>query len=104
MLRFFFQVVVLDAGALSVLSGAGTVILGLSWLIGDSLSDVLASIIFLFIKHPYDVGDRVTTEDGKSFTVKEIQLLSTIFLDDNNCFVQAPHSQLSTQASRMLFL
>ena len=32
---------------------------GLSWLIGSSLAEVLTSIIFLFVKHPYDVGDRV---------------------------------------------
>ncbi len=67
---------------------------GLSWLIGGSLSEVLTSIIFLFIKHPYDVGDRVTV--GKdTFTVKEIRLLSTVFLDGNACLVQAPNTVLN---------
>lgn len=88
--------VVLDAQFANVLTGAGTVILGLSWLIGGSLQEVLSSILFLFIKHPYDVGDRVViTKD--SYTVKEIRLLSTIFLDSNNCLVQAPHLILTTQ-------
>ena len=81
---------------MTLITGAGTVILGLSWLIGGALQEVLTSIIFLFIKHPFDVGDRVTV-DQVGYTVKEIQLLSTIFLDGNNCMVQAPNAVLSTK-------
>jgi len=55
---------------------------------------VLTSIIFLFIKHPYDVGDRVDVEE-ESYTVKEIRLLSTIFLDNHNTLVQAPNNVLN---------
>lgn len=86
--------VALEAQLISLITGAGTLILGLSWLIGNSLSEVLTSIIFLFIKHPYDVGDRVTVDDD-TYTVKEIRLLSTIFLDKNTCLVQAPNMQLN---------
>ncbi len=68
---------------------------GLSWLIGGSLQEVLTSIIFLFIKHPFDVGDRVMIAT-QTYTVKEIRLLSTVFLDSNNGVVQAPNSQLNT--------
>ena len=70
--------------------------LGLSWLIGGSLAEVLTSIIFLFIKHPYDVGDRISVGD-KTYTVKEMRLLSTIFLDSNGCQVQAPNTWMNTQ-------
>ncbi|KAI0785645.1 Mechanosensitive ion channel-domain-containing protein [Abortiporus biennis] len=86
--------VALEAQLVTLITGAGTLILGLSWLIGGSLSEVLDSIIFLFIKHPYDVGDRVTVDD-QTYTVKEIRLLSTIFLDGNSCSVQAPHTVLN---------
>ncbi len=68
---------------------------GLSWLIGGSLQEVLTSIIFLFIKHPFDVGDRVMIAT-QTYTVKEIRLLSTVFLDANNGVVQAPNNQLNT--------
>ncbi|KAF8577750.1 hypothetical protein K439DRAFT_1417934 [Ramaria rubella] len=88
--------VVLDSELTTLLAGAGTLILGLSWLIGGSLAEVLTSIIFLFIKHPFDVGDRVTIET-EAYTVKEIRLLSTMFLDKNNTLVQAPNSILSTK-------
>jgi len=56
----------------------------------------LTSNIFLFIKHPYDVGDRVKVED-ETYTVKEIRLLSTIFLNGDNALVQAPNTVLNGQ-------
>ncbi|KAL0955922.1 hypothetical protein HGRIS_002114 [Hohenbuehelia grisea] len=88
--------VVLETQLTSVVTGAGTAILGLSWLIGGSLQEVLTSIIFLFIKHPFDVGDRINLEKGGMYTVKEIRLLSTVFLDSNGTSVQAPNSVLNT--------
>ena len=71
---------------------------GLSWLIGGSLQEVLTSIIFLFIKHPFDVGDRVVM-NSLTYTVKEIRLLSTVFLDSNSTLVQAPNNVLNTLVS-----
>ncbi|KAJ3556902.1 hypothetical protein NM688_g1764 [Phlebia brevispora] len=85
--------VALEAQLVTLITGAGTLILGLSWLIGTSLSNVLTSIIFLFVKHPYDVGDRVQI-DNEEYMVKEIRLLSTIFLDSRSCYVQAPNTEL----------
>ncbi|KAI0633263.1 Mechanosensitive ion channel-domain-containing protein [Trametes polyzona] len=88
--------VALEASLATLITSAGTLVLGLSWLIGGSLAEVLTSIIFLFIKHPYDVGDRVTIGE-KTYTVKEMRLLSTIFLDSNSCQVQAPNTWMNTQ-------
>ncbi|KAF8798709.1 hypothetical protein BYT27DRAFT_7228290 [Phlegmacium glaucopus] len=90
--------VALEAQLLALVTGAGTLILGLSWLIGGSLQEVLTSIIFLFIKHPFDVGDRVIL-NKETYTVKEIRLLSTIFLDSTSGIVQAPNNQLNTLMS-----
>lgn len=59
---------------------------------------MLTSIIFLFVKHPFDVGDRVVVQ-GHVYTVKEIRLLSTIFLDSNGTLVQAPNLVLNGQVS-----
>ncbi|KAH9948995.1 Mechanosensitive ion channel-domain-containing protein [Amylocystis lapponica] len=87
--------VALEAQLATLITSAGTLVLGLSWLIGSSLAEVLTSIIFLFVKHPYDVGDRVAF-NLKEYTVKEIRLLSTVFLDASSCLVQAPNSLLNT--------
>lgn len=93
-ISFLIIAVALEAQFVTLITGAGTIILGLSWLIGDSMSEVLTSIIFLFIKHPYDVGDRVVVNDV-TYTVKEIRVLSTIFLDANAALVQAPNTVLN---------
>ncbi|KAG8786733.1 hypothetical protein FRC15_010801 [Serendipita sp. 397] len=86
--------VTLDAAVSTLLSGAAAFILALSWLIGASMQEILASIIFLFVKVLYDVGDRVDI-DGNTYTVKEIRLLSTIFVDTRGCQVQAPNNGLN---------
>ncbi|TDL26257.1 hypothetical protein BD410DRAFT_784344 [Rickenella mellea] len=88
--------VALEAQVATLLTGAGTLVLGLSWLIGGSLQEVLTSIIFLFVKHPYDVGDRVDIGTD-SYTVQEIRLLSTVFLNKRGCLVQAPNTVLNAQ-------
>ncbi|CAE7191361.1 unnamed protein product [Rhizoctonia solani] len=89
--------VTLEAKLTTLLTGAGSLVLGLSWLIGASASEVLTSVIFLFIKHPYDVGDRIDIDKG-SYIVKEMRLLSTVFIDvTRGCLVQVPNASLSTQ-------
>jgi len=105
--------VVLDTAISALLSGAAAFVLALSWLIGASAQEVLSSVIFLFIKHMYDVGDRVEI-DGQLYTVKEMRLcvtiplicehdadgvyrLSTIFIDIRGCTIQAPHAVLNTK-------
>lgn len=67
---------------------------------GSSFVETLTSIIFLFVKHPYDVGDRISV-DKIEYTVKEIRLLSTVMLDGGGCSVQAPHSVLNTKVSEL---
>ncbi|KAF8210292.1 hypothetical protein K438DRAFT_1903862 [Mycena galopus ATCC 62051] len=81
--------VALEAQLATLLTSASTLVLGLSWLIGGTLTEILTSIVFLFVKHPFDVGDRIVV-DSTSYTVKEIRLLSTIFIDGNGVSVQAP--------------
>ena len=74
---------------------------GLSWLIGASMQEILSSIIFLFVKHPYDVGDKVQISK-EFYTVQEINLLSTIFIDSNSAYVQAPNGILNTLVKNYL--
>lgn len=86
--------VALEAQFSTLIASAGTLVLGLSWLIGSSLGEVLTSIIFLFIKHPFDVGDRIDL-NKVPYTVKEIYLLSTVLLDSNSVYIHAPNTMLN---------
>jgi len=107
---FFVIVIVLlvflsliSTSAAGVLTSAGSTILGLSWLFSTTATEFLQSIIFVFVKHPFDVGDRVTiygnsgdTGLGDDYFVKEITLLYTEFKKMQGHVVQAPNSYLNT--------
>ncbi|SPO26948.1 uncharacterized protein UTRI_10417_B [Ustilago trichophora] len=80
----------------TLVTSFGTLILGLSWLIGSTAQETLGAIIFLFIKHPYDVGDRVDVGDD-AYIVKEMRLLTTVFKTTNGKNVMISHNQLATK-------
>ena len=52
----------------TLVTSAGTFVLGLSWLIGTTMQEILLACIFLFVKHPYDVGDRVSSPERSLFS------------------------------------
>ncbi|KAJ5153581.1 Mechanosensitive ion channel MscS [Penicillium coprophilum] len=106
---FFVFVIVLivflsliSTSAAGVLTSAGSAILALSWLFSATAQEFLQSVIFVFVKHPFDVGDRVTIYGnsgdsglGDDYFVKEITLLYTEFKKMQGHVVQAPNSYLN---------
>ncbi|KKY26464.1 putative mechanosensitive ion channel family [Phaeomoniella chlamydospora] len=93
----------ISTSAAGVLTSAGSTILALSWLLSATAQEFLQSCIFVFIKHPFDVGDRVSiygstgsTLTGDDYFVKEISLLFTEFKKMEGHVVQAPNSYLNT--------
>lgn len=93
----------LSSSAAGALTSAGSTILALSWLLSATSQEFLQSLIFVFVKHPFDVGDRVTiygntgaTLKGDDYFVKEISLLYTEFKKMEGHVVQAPNSYLNT--------
>ncbi|WEW58653.1 hypothetical protein PRK78_004121 [Emydomyces testavorans] len=93
----------ISTSAASVLASAGSTLLALSWLFSATAQEFLQSIIFVFVKHPFDVGDRVSIYGntganlrGDDYFVKEISLLYTEFKKMEGHVVQAPNSYLNT--------
>ena len=93
----------ISTSAAGVLTSAGSTVLALSWLFSATAQEFLQSCIFVFVKHPFDVGDRVTiygntgaTLTGDDYFVKEIALLYTEFKKMEGHLVQAPNSYLNT--------
>ncbi|KKZ61602.1 hypothetical protein EMCG_03848 [[Emmonsia] crescens] len=93
----------ISASTAGVLTSAGSTLLALSWLFSATAQEFLQSIVFVFIKHPFDVGDRVSiygntgaTLTGDDYFVKEIALLYTEFKKMEGHVVQAPNSYLNT--------
>ena len=52
--------------------------LGIVFAIGGTIKNLVESIIFLFITHPYDVGDKVEVNNVNYF-VKKFGLMTTVF-------------------------
>lgn len=65
-------------GAATVIAAGATSLLSLSFVFSVTAQEVLGSCIFLFVKHPFDVGDRVEISSQELF-VEEISLLYTAF-------------------------
>ncbi|KAH7156104.1 Mechanosensitive ion channel-domain-containing protein [Dactylonectria macrodidyma] len=78
----------------TTLTAAGTTLLSLSFVFAVTCQEFLGSCIFLFVKHPYDVGDRVEIT-ATTMVVNKISLLYTVFHRGNNQVVQIPNIQLN---------
>jgi hypothetical protein len=68
----------LSPNLLGALATSATALLSLSFVFATTCQEVLGSCVFLFIKHPYDVGDYVII-DATELVVERISLLYTIF-------------------------
>ncbi|CAK9233781.1 unnamed protein product [Sphagnum troendelagicum] len=63
---------------------------------GNMARTTFESIVFLFVIHPFDVGDRVSVE-GVPLLVEEMNIFSTIFLNGANEKISYPNSLLATK-------
>ncbi|KAK4101808.1 hypothetical protein N658DRAFT_424453 [Parathielavia hyrcaniae] len=73
---------VFQSSLIATLTTAGTTLLSLSFVFAVTTQEFLGSCIFLFVKHPYDVGDRVDITAGpekQQLIVEKISLLYTVF-------------------------
>lgn len=72
-----------------------TIIVGFSFVFGNSAKNVFESMIFIFSTHPYDVGDLVCIDDTWMF-VTEFHMLATHFRTIFNEIVIIPNAVLAT--------
>ncbi|RDW90613.1 serine/threonine protein kinase [Aspergillus mulundensis] len=80
----------------TVIAAGATSLLSLSFVFATTAQEVLGSCIFLFVKHPFDIGDRVEI-DSKPYMVQRISLLYSVFRNVNdNRVTQIPNVVLNT--------
>ncbi|KAL4889360.1 Mechanosensitive ion channel-domain-containing protein [Aspergillus ambiguus] len=80
----------------TVIAAGATSLLSLSFVFSTTAQEVLGSCIFLFVKHPFDVGDRVEV-DQKPYIVERISLLFTVFRNvGDHRTTQVPNAVLNT--------
>jgi hypothetical protein len=91
-------VVCFQSSYVTTLAAAGTTLLSLSFVFAVTTQEFLGSCIFLFVKHPYDVGDRVDIQgpEKQQMIVDRISLLYTVFTRiDKMQVVQVPNIALN---------
>ncbi|KAK4562115.1 hypothetical protein RGQ29_004826 [Quercus rubra] len=67
-----------------------------AFIFGNTCKTVFEAIVFLFVMHPYDVGDRCEIE-GVQMVVEEMNILTTVFLRYDNSKLIYPNSVLATK-------
>nr|GLL28400.1 Mechanosensitive ion channel protein [Ipomoea trifida] len=65
-----------------------------AFIFGNTCKTIFEAIIFLFVVHPFDVGDRCEV-DGVELVVEEMNILSTVFLRVDNQKIVYPNSILA---------
>ncbi|KAK7746759.1 hypothetical protein SLS53_001947 [Cytospora paraplurivora] len=92
MIVIFIFLSFFNSSFVATLASAGTTLLSLSFAFSVTCQEFLGSCIFLFVKHPYDVGDRVDISD-EQLIVEKISLLYTVFTRINTMkVVQIPNT------------
>ncbi|XP_022960737.1 mechanosensitive ion channel protein 10-like [Cucurbita moschata] len=66
------------------------------FMFGNTAKTIFEAIIFVFVMHPFDVGDRCVV-DGVQMIVEEMNILTTIFLRYDNEKIFYPNSVLATK-------
>ncbi|KAL9314635.1 hypothetical protein ACSQ67_020087 [Phaseolus vulgaris] len=66
------------------------------FMFGNTAKTVFEAIIFVFIVHPFDVGDRCVIDDVQ-MVVEEMNILTTVFLRYDNEKIFYPNSVLATK-------
>ncbi|KAJ1698690.1 hypothetical protein LUZ63_007202 [Rhynchospora breviuscula] len=67
-----------------------------AFMFGNACKTVFEAIIFVFVMHPFDVGDRCVV-DGVQMVVEEMNILTTVFLRYDNEKIYYPNSVLATK-------
>ncbi|CZR63877.1 uncharacterized protein PAC_13774 [Phialocephala subalpina] len=100
LLSLFALISFLDTGFHSILSTASSTLISLSFIFSSTAAEFFGSCIFLFVKHPYDISDRVDIygPDGLNrLVVEEISLLYSSFRRITDLeVIQIPNNILNT--------
>ncbi|PPD90224.1 hypothetical protein GOBAR_DD12845 [Gossypium barbadense] len=67
-----------------------------AFMFGNTCKTIFEAIVFVFVMHPFDVGDRCVV-DGVQLLVEEMNILTTVFLKLDNEKVYYPNSVLATK-------
>lgn len=98
----FIALSIFSINVTNMLTLSLSIVIGLNFIFGDTAKHVFTSIVMLFINHPFDIGDTIVVglfEEGiflkEIVTVKQINLLSTVFTRWNGQETYIPNHMLA---------
>ncbi|XP_039155011.1 mechanosensitive ion channel protein 10-like [Eucalyptus grandis] len=68
----------------------------LQFIFGNAAKDLFEAIVFVFVKHPFDVSDRCLV-DGDKLEVEEMNIMTTVFLTEDGEKKSYPNSVLASK-------
>ncbi|KAI5170853.1 mechanosensitive ion channel protein 4/5/6/7/8/9/10 [Nematocida sp. LUAm3] len=105
--RFVTATIILSAVAIllsttiaannDIVKGVLGTFFGLGFIFQTSVKNAIDSVIFLFIVHPYDIGDRIKLEIDKeehNMVVSELNVFSTVFYQWDGAKIYIPNHVL----------
>lgn len=94
----FAYLAVFDVNVGTLWITLSSAILAFAFVFGNSIKLVYENVIFLFVVHPFDVGDylRINHNDGTIYMIEEINLMSCTLIRWDGSSIMYPNSWLST--------
>ncbi|WFD03414.1 hypothetical protein MOBT1_002103 [Malassezia obtusa] len=92
---FIWLIIFTGSQGVANLLPLSTIIVGFSFVFGNSAKNIFESMVFIFSTHPYDVGDLVCIGDTWMF-VTAFGMISTEFVTVFNQVMIAPNAELAS--------
>ncbi|XP_055960438.1 mechanosensitive ion channel protein 10-like [Mercurialis annua] len=92
----FIWVLLLEVASTKFIWAVATNILVVAFMMKKTCTTVFEALMFVFVAHPFDVGDRCVV-DGMILLVEEMNILTTVFLKLDNEKVYYPNAILATK-------
>lgn len=89
----FIYLIIFEVNVMETYLGLSSLVLAFSFVFGNSIRTMFENVIFLFVVHPFDIGDTIFFEDSYH-KVEEINLHFTCFNRADNARVWYPNQKL----------
>ncbi|KAI8912794.1 Mechanosensitive ion channel-domain-containing protein [Gorgonomyces haynaldii] len=74
-----------------------SILLTLSFIFGSAVSNMFNCMIFIFVHHPYDTGDRIWINDV-NYVVAQLNLLNTVLIRSDGHRVYMPNNEIASKS------
>lgn len=91
---FFIYLLVWQVDVVHVWLTFSSIALAFTFIFGGSIKTAYENVMFLFMVHPFDVGDRLIIDDA-TYTVHKLKLSTTILEKDSGVRVWFPNNKLA---------